>query len=153
MSGPIYFNGIVDLKPDTTIREVLNLYWENGCPWDDDEDLTDVTHEYNDFDDQVRLVVEGDQLGYTVDFSDGSYDFVDQFEGFLKAIAEQYATKGWISWEGEPGDDQQQVAYGPTELDKLRAVAAQAHSELEAAQQNYAAAMEALTSAAQAPTQ
>lgn len=150
MSGPIYFNGIVDLKPDTTIREVLNLYWENGCPMDDDEDLSDVTHEFVDYDCNVRLTIEGNQLGYIVDFADGSYIFVDQFEGFLEGIAEQYATKGWISWEGEPGDNQQQVAYGPTELDKLRAVADQAALELEAAQAKHKRAVEALTSAAQA---
>lgn len=147
MSGPIYFNGTVDLKPDTTIREVLNLYWENGCPWDDDEDLTDVVSDYDDYDCAVRLVVEGDQLQYTVDMGDGSYDFCDAFEGFLKGIAEQLAAKGWISWEGEAGDDQQQVAYGPTELDKLRAVAEQAGIELEAAQTKYKTALEALTSA------
>lgn len=125
MSGPIYFDGIIDLKEGVTLPDIIQLYVDEGCAWRSAvaqlEALeADAEGEFSDYDDEVTLKVEGDQLSYHVDMSDGSYSFADDFEDFLKEMQSR-ATSGWCSYEGEPGDQQVRVYYGPDAISKAQA--------------------------------
>lgn len=127
MSGPVFFQGTVDLKPGTTARQIMDLADESGI----------------ELSDEVIFEMKASQFTYTVDFADVGWDFVDVFEGFLKDLADEYAAAGWISFEGhEP--DQIQVAYGPTERAKLVAEHEQASIELKAATDRFNRTVKAL---------
>lgn len=127
MSSPVFFQGTVDLKPDTTARQIMELADQSGI----------------ELSDEVIFQFQASQFTYTVDFADVGWDFVDVFEGFLKDVADKYAAAGWISFEGhEP--DQIQVAYGPTERSKLVAEFEQASLELRSAIEKFNRAVRAL---------
>ena len=124
--------GMVRLKPDTTLQQVLNLF-----PQEEGTDPLlplDAMGEVELADGHVRIEVEADTLQYQADGDSGWLD--DDVETFLEAVAEELAAEGWIDYQ----IDDFEVAYGPSERARVQAMVESARSRLNSAQDALAAA-------------
>ena len=100
--------GSVQLKPNTALQQVLNLY---TCDAEDEPRLPlHTTGEVSLEGGDVWIRLDGDLLEYRAEGFSGSLD--DQVCDFLKALAAELAVEGWIDYEVEDYE----VAYGPSEL-------------------------------------
>lgn len=129
MSGPVYYSGVVPLKDDVTLAQIIELLQEHDCDranfWlnseGDPPPRTDETEgKYYDWDDQMELTVVDGFFEYRLDMPDQVYSFTANFDNFLEAVADEMASGGWVSTEGEE-PDQAHVAYGPDDISKAQA--------------------------------
>ena len=117
--------GSVQLKPGTTLQDILNLF---PCEDEDPHLPLTLTGEAELEDGAVWIKVQDDFLEYRADGD--SLDIDQAVTDFLRAVAEQLAAEGWIDYEIEDYE----VPHGPTELARARARLESARSALKAAE-------------------
>jgi len=124
-------SGFVELKPGTTLQDVLNLF-----PCDDEEPHLPLTPEGEAelAEGQIRISLRGGLLEYR---AEGDRAWLDeQVTAFLTAVADELAAEGWIDYEREDYP----VPYGATELARAEARLKEAEASVRCAETELATA-------------
>ncbi|MGH6957863.1 MAG: hypothetical protein ACREEW_14450 [Caulobacteraceae bacterium] len=111
-AGWIVFDGVVPVKPNTSLQQIVALYCEHVLE-NGDEPLPVESNDWfdEDHEDQISLQLYDDVFTYSAN-GDLGWTFADNFTRFLEAFAATYAAAGWCSLEGEECDE---VFYGAAE--------------------------------------